>query len=127
MYDQPGRFNFADRQVDPTTGTIRFQASFPNPDGFLRPGQFGRVRIAVATIENAVLVPQRAIMEQQGAKIALVVGADNKVALRSVQVSVRYKKDFVVTDGLEAGDRVIVEGQMKARPGQAGKLTRIWR
>jgi len=117
VYPHEGRFFTAERAVAVETGTLQIVATFPNPDGTLRPGQFGRVRIAVTTLENVPLVPQRAVMEQQGAKIVLVVGDDNKVALRTVQVSERFEEYFAVTEGLKPGEKVIVEGQLKARPG----------
>jgi len=116
-YPYEGEIVTADRAVSLATGTLQVVVSFPNPDGELRPGQFGRVRAVVGLLEDAVLVPQRAIMEQQGSKVVLVVGDDNKVALRTVYVSERHEGNFVVTDGLELGERVIIEGQLKARPG----------
>ena len=87
------------------------------PEGLLRSGQFGRVRATVNQIDGAVLVPQRAVMEQQGAKIVFLVGDGDVVALRTIQVRERHEDYFVVTEGLTAGERVIVEGQLKARPG----------
>lgn len=117
VYPERGKFVTAERAVAVETGTLQIVTEFPNPNGLLRPGQFGRVRAEVAVLENAVLVPQRAITERQGAKIVLIVGDDNMVALRSVQVSERHKKFFVVVEGLKGGETVIVEGQQKARPG----------
>jgi len=117
VYAHKGRFVTIERAVQIETGTLQLVAEFPNPDGLLRDGQFARARVAVAQLENALLVPQRAVMEQQGAKIVLVVGADNVVSLKSVQLTERYEGSFVVTAGLSAGDTVIVEGQLKARPG----------
>ena len=117
IYPHEGEIMTADRAVALETGTLQVVVSFPNPDGELRPGQFGRVRAVVGLLEDAVLVPQRSIMEQQGAKIVLVVGDGDKVALRTVHVSERFEDSFVVTDGLEVGDRVVLEGQLKVRPG----------
>ena len=117
VFPHEGRYVSSERAVAEETGTLQLVAEFPNPDGSLRPGQFGRARVDVDVIEGALLVPQRAVMEQQGAKIVFVVGADDKVALRSIQVTERFEGKFVVTEGLQAGDRVIVEGQLKARPG----------
>jgi membrane fusion protein (multidrug efflux system) len=118
----PGSFKVVDRTVDPQTGTIKVEASFPNPSSYLRPGQFARLRVAVAERENAILVPQRAIQELQGAKTVFVVDAQNLVSVRTISVGDRSDKDFIVLDGLRAGERVIVEGMQKVRPGTAVKL-----
>ena len=79
-----GSFKVLDRTVDPTTGTLKVEAAFPNPGAYLRPGQFARVRVAVAERENAILIPQRAVQELQGAKTVLVVDAQNKVSVRTI-------------------------------------------
>lgn len=112
-----GTFRVLDRTVDPTTGTMKAQAIFPNPGSYLKPGQFARLRVAVAQRENAIVIPQRAIQELQGAKTVMVVDAENKVSLRTVKVGEKADKDIVVLEGLTAGDRVIVEGMQKVRPG----------
>jgi membrane fusion protein, multidrug efflux system len=112
-----GQFRVLDRTVDPQTGTMKVEASFPNPGSYLRPGQFARVRVAVSEKENAILVPQRAVQELQGTKTVMVVDQDNKVAVRSVKLGDKVDKDVVVLDGLNAGERVIVEGMQKVRPG----------
>jgi len=120
-----GSFRVLDRTVDPTTGTLKAQAAFPNPGSYLRPGQFARLRVAVAQRENAILVPQRAIQELQGAKTVMVVDAENKVALRTVKLGDKADKDIVVLDGLSNGDRVIVEGMQKVRPGSQVNPTTV--
>ncbi len=112
-----GSFKVIDRTVDPATGTMKVQASFPNPGSYLRPGQFARVRVAVAERENAVLVPQRAIQELQGAKTVMVVDDQNKVQVRTIKVGDKSDNYFIVLEGLKAGERVIVDGIQKARPG----------
>ncbi|MEE8107137.1 MAG: efflux RND transporter periplasmic adaptor subunit [Planctomycetota bacterium] len=117
LHPHKGKFITAERAVAVETGTLQIVAEFPNPDGLLRDGQFGRVRAAVAKLKGAVLCPQRSVTEIQSAKAVLIVGKDNVVALRTVQLGVRYKQYYVVRKGLEAGDRVIVEGLQKARPG----------
>lgn len=119
VFPLKGRIKFADRAVDQKTGTLEMEGEFPNPDGMIRPNQFGRVRMTIDTAENALLIPQRAVMEQQGAKAVYVVTADNKVALRTVTLGASFESLFIVKEGLQAGDRVIVEGQQKARPGSA--------
>ncbi len=117
VHPHQGTFHVLDRVVDPTTGTMKVEASFPNPGSYLRPGQFARVRVAVAEKENAILVPQRAIQELQGAKTVMVVDQENKVVVRTIKLGDKVEKDVVVLDGLNAGERVIVEGMQKVRPG----------
>jgi len=112
-----GTFKVLDRTVDPTTGTLKVEATFPNPGGYLRPGQFARLRVAVSEHENAILVPQRAVQELQGAKTVMVVDAKNMVSVRSIKLGDKSDKEIVVLDGLNPGDRVIIEGMQKVRPG----------
>jgi membrane fusion protein (multidrug efflux system) len=97
------------------------QAAFPNPQRTLRPGQFARVRGTVEERQNAVLVPGLAVQEQQGAKTVLVVEAGDKVALRPVTLDERIGDLYIVTKGLKPGERVIVEGVQKVRPGMQVK------
>ena len=115
-----GHVVFVDRAVDARTGTIAVRAEFPNPERIIRPGQFARVRGVVEERPNAVLVPQRAVQEQQGTRTALVVEGD-KVALRPLKLDERIGDFFVVTEGLKAGDRVVVEGLQRVRPGMQVK------
>src|SRR5215217_1861563 len=117
LHPYHGNFRVLDRSVDPQTGTMKAQATFPNPGSYLKPGQFARLRVAVAERENAVVIPQRAIQELQGAKTVMVVDADNKVSLRTIKVGEKADKDIVVLEGLSGGERVIVEGMQKVRPG----------
>ena len=112
-----GQFRVLDRTVDPQTGTMKVEATFPTPGSYLRPGQVARVRVAVSEKENAILVPLRAVQELQGTKTVMVVDQENKVAVRSVKLGDKVDKDVVVLDGLNAGERVIVEGMQKVRPG----------
>ncbi len=123
VFPNKGRFVIADRAVDEKTGTLSVIAEFPNPEGLLRPNQFGRVRVAARTVENALLVPQRAVAELQDAKAVFVVGPDNKVAMRAVEVGETYENFFIVRGGVKAGERVIVEGMVKVRPGMLVQLT----
>ncbi|PWT89705.1 MAG: efflux RND transporter periplasmic adaptor subunit [Blastocatellia bacterium] len=116
-----GTFKVLDRTVDPQTGTLKAEAVFPNPGSHLRPGQFARVRVAVAEQKDAILVPQRAVQELQGAKTVMVVDAQNKVQVRSVRLGDKSESSYIVLEGLNAGDRVIVEGMQKARPGSEVK------
>jgi membrane fusion protein (multidrug efflux system) len=116
-FPHKGKVVFADRAVDVKTGTLSVIAEFPNPEGMLRPGQFGRVRVTAELAENAILVPQRAIQEIQGAKTVLVVGADDVVALRTITPAETVGDLLIVRDGVKPGERVIVDGIQKARPG----------
>lgn len=114
-----GKMIIADRAVDLKTGTLNLVAEFQNPNALLRPGQFGRVRLAATTVENALLVPQKAVTEMQSARVVYVVSADNKVQLRSVTLGDRIGQDFIVTEGVKAGEKIIVEGLSKVRPGSS--------
>jgi membrane fusion protein (multidrug efflux system) len=117
LFPYKGRMIIADRAVDLKTGTLSIVAEFPNPQRLLRPGQFGRVRFAASTVENAILVPQKAVTEMQSANVVYVVGPENKVQLRTVVLGERVGQDYIVTEGLKAGERIIVEGILKVRPG----------
>jgi RND family efflux transporter MFP subunit len=118
-YPLKGRFRTAERALGLETGTMQVIAEFPNPEGRLRPGQFGRVRASTENRKGSLLVPQRAVIERQGARSVLVVGADSKAVMRSIATSGRWNEFFIVTEGLQAGERVVVEGQLKVRPGMA--------
>jgi membrane fusion protein (multidrug efflux system) len=118
-YPQTGRITFADRQVDVQTGTIKVAVLFPNPGNLLRPGQFARVRAQRSVKTGALLVPQRAVMETQGSYQVAVVGQDQKVDIRPVKVGQQVNGLWVVEQGLQRGDRVVVEGVQKVRPGMA--------
>ena len=117
VFPHKGKMVFVDRAVDIKTGTLTGIAEFPNPNAVLRPGQFGRVRASIETAENAILIPKRAVQEIQGMKTVLVVGADNMVALRTIKPGESVGPLLVVQDGLKPGERVIVDGIQKARPG----------
>jgi RND family efflux transporter MFP subunit len=116
-YERTGTISFADREVNPATGAIRIAGVFPNPNNLLRPGGYGRVRLSVRSVAGALLVPQRAVSELQGSYQVAVVGGDNKVSIRSVTVGDRVGNLWIVTDGVKAGERVIVEGLLRARDG----------
>ncbi len=119
VFPYKGRVVIADRAVDVKTGTLTIIAEFPNPEGSLRPGQFGRVRAAAEVAENAILVPRLAVQEIQGSKSVLVVGPDNMVALRTITPGESAGEYLIVRDGVKPGERVIVDGIQKARPGTA--------
>jgi len=112
-----GNVVFADRLVDPTTGTLLVEAEFPNPDQLIRPGQYARVRFATEVRKGAILVPQRAVSELQATYSVAVVGPDNVANMRTVKPGARIGSWWVIDDGLKPGDRVVVEGLQKVRPG----------
>ncbi|MBU4200613.1 MAG: efflux RND transporter periplasmic adaptor subunit [Verrucomicrobia bacterium] len=116
-YPHPGRIVLADRQVNIRTGTILLAGLFPNSQHVLRPGQYARVRLVVQTLKDALLVPQRAVIETQGAYNLAVVDEQNKVSIRAVQVGDNSGSFTVIREGVRAGERVVVEGIQKARQG----------
>ena len=118
IFPYPGRFNFADRQVDPSTGTLLVQVSFPNPDKLLRPGLFARVRIIVEMIENGLVIPQRSVRELQGLYQVYVVNDTNAIDVRPVKLAARVGSMFLVQEGLAPNDRIVFEGLNLVRPGQ---------
>jgi membrane fusion protein (multidrug efflux system) len=117
VYPHRGDPFLAGREVDVKTGTIQIAGIFPNPDNLLRPGQYGKVRVAVDLKKGAILVPQRAVSELQGMFQVAVVGADNKVEIRPVETGPRVGSLWVISKGLSTGDRIVVEGVQKVRPG----------
>lgn len=117
VYPHEGRFALADRQVDPTTGTLKLGALFPNKEHLLRPGQYGRVRAMMQVKKGALLIPQRAVTEMQGKYLVAVVGADNKIDVRPVQAGERIGTDWLIDKGLQPGEQVVAEGTQKVRPG----------
>ncbi|GAA0660821.1 membrane fusion protein (multidrug efflux system) [Sphingomonas insulae] len=119
-YGPEGTLRFADVTVDPTTGSQVIRALFPNHNGLLLPGMFVRASLAQGVDQNAMLVPQRAVTrDEKGNATAMVIGADNKVQPRMLQTSRTIGDNWLVTDGLKPGDKVIVEGGMMLRPGMA--------
>jgi membrane fusion protein, multidrug efflux system len=117
VHPYPGRVQNTVNQVDSKTGTLELQATFPNPKHNLLPGQFGRIRVTTSEQKNAILVPQKAVQDLQGMQSVFTVGDDNKVLARTVVTSDRVGERWLVTQGLKPGDRVIVEGLQRVRPG----------
>jgi membrane fusion protein (multidrug efflux system) len=116
VYPQKGVISFAQRQIDPATGTLLFEASFPNPQRTLRPGQFAKIRIDIDERKDAVVIPSRSIFEIQGQKNVYVVDSDNKVVLRVVQTGPSYNNNVVIESGVNPGENVIYEGVLKVKP-----------
>ena len=117
VYDHKGRFDFIDRNFDTQTGSILVQSLFPNPEQLLRPGLFARVRAEVATVKNGILVPQRCVVELQGRFSVMVVGEDNKVENRLVEIGPTVKEFWLIKSGLKTGEKVIYEGLQVVREG----------
>src|SRR5262249_5082053 len=110
-------------QVNPKTGTLRLRGVFPNKDDVISPGYFGKVRVPIGFPHQALLISDRAIDADQGQRIVYVVGADSKVATRPIQLGALHDGLRAVTDGLNAGDRIIVTGIQQVRPGMPVEST----
>jgi membrane fusion protein, multidrug efflux system len=117
VYPQAGKLLFSDQTVDPNTGAITLRAVVPNPDRYLLPGMYVRARVEQAVQENAIAVPQQAVQRQADKAIVMVVGQDKKVTPRPVKAETAIGNRWIVSEGLKAGEQVIVEGFQKAQPG----------
>lgn len=124
-YPHAGRIDYIAPRVDPKTGTVEMRALIPNPDGLLRPGQYVRVVVQAPSDTQALMVAQAAILADQKGAYVMVVNPDNTVARRDVTLGDRVGENVVVEAGVEAGDRVIVMGLQKVRPGQPVKVRDI--
>lgn len=124
-YARAGRVDFTDVRINPSTGAGEMRAVLPNPDQSLRPGQFVRVRLEGGSFPDALAVPQRAVLEGPQGKLVLVVNASNVVEPRPVQVGQWSGDDWIITQGLQAGDRVMVDGMAKAPPGATVRVTQF--
>ena len=112
-----GKFVFIDRAVDPKTGTLRVRAEFANAQKLLRPGMFGRIKVDLGVRSDSILVPERAVAELQGKNFVWVISPDNKATQRSVKVGEPIGDSVLITEGLKAGERIVVEGLQKVREG----------
>ena len=117
LYKHKGKVDFVDREVDSTTGAMLIQASFPNPDGLLRPGQFVRVKAKVDVVTNGILIPQRCVSELQGLYSVFVVDNSNKVKQRDVKAGPKVKQFWLITEGLKPGEKIVYEGLQKIKDG----------
>jgi membrane fusion protein, multidrug efflux system len=117
VYPYRGTGYPAGREIDPRTGTITVKGDFPNPQHLLRPGQYARLRVETSVVPNAVVVPQRAIQELQGSAQLAIVAAEDKIELRNAVLGPAWGTLRVIQKGVEPGDRVVVEGFQKVRPG----------
>lgn len=110
VFKHKGTVDFIDREVDPTTGSLLVQATFPNPDQLVRPGQFAKIRTVYENVEDGVVIPKRCVSEFQGRFNVFVVNDSNQVAIRSVEIGGEYEDKFFVRSGLEAGETLVFEG-----------------
>jgi membrane fusion protein (multidrug efflux system) len=117
LYDQKGTVDFIDRSIDSSTGSILIQATFPNPQRLIRPGQFARVRVRVRQDDNAILIPQKCAKELQGQFSVMLVNNENVLESRTVAVSEKIGEFYVISEGLQNGDKIILEGIQKVRSG----------
>jgi membrane fusion protein (multidrug efflux system) len=117
LYKHKGKVDFIDREVDSTTGAMLIQASFPNPDGLLRPGQFVRVKAKADVVKNGILIPQRCVLELQGLYSVFVVDNSNKVKQRDVKAGPKVKQFWLILEGLKPGEKVVYEGLQKIKDG----------
>jgi membrane fusion protein (multidrug efflux system) len=120
-YAHPGKLLFNDLAIDPATGSVGLRAEFPNPERSLLPGQFVTVRLPVAQAENVIVVPQRAVQASPQGQAVMLVGADGKVMPQPVKTGGLSGADWIIAEGLKGGERVIVNGIQKARPGSQVK------
>jgi membrane fusion protein (multidrug efflux system) len=117
LYPHKGNVDFIDREVDPTTGAILIQASFPNPDELLRPGQFAKVKAMANVVEGGILIPQRCVTELQGLFSVFVVNDGNEVEKREVKVGPKVEQFWLILEGLKPGEKVVYEGLQKVKDG----------
>lgn len=117
VFEHTGFVDFVNREIDETTGTLLVQATFPNPDRLIRPGQFARVRVVVNKSEDGLLIPQRCVSEIQGKYNVMLLGDSSKVEQREIAIIGPYKDYFLVKNGLSKGDLIVFEGLQKVKDG----------
>jgi len=122
-YNHQGGLDFVDREVDTTTGAMLVQASFPNPEGLLRPGQFSKVRVKIQVVKDAILIPQRCVMEIQGLHSVFVVDSNNTIQTRDIEVGNKVGSSWIITEGLKSGEKVVYEGLQKVKDGALVEAT----
>jgi membrane fusion protein (multidrug efflux system) len=116
IHKYKGVIDFIDRNVDPTTGAILLQASFPNPEKLIRPGQYAKIKALVHTDKNALIIPQRAVIEMQGQYSVFVVNNESIIENRTIEIDGFYDDYYIVSKGLEQGEEIVVDGLQKVRP-----------
>jgi membrane fusion protein (multidrug efflux system) len=123
LYGYKGKPEFIDRNVDPTTGAMLVQASFPNPQELLRPGQFAKIKALVTVAKDGILVPQRCVVELQGTYNVYVVGDGDKIEIRNVKTGPKIKQFWLITEGLKPGEHIVYEGLQRVKDGMVVKPT----
>ncbi|EEO26899.1 efflux RND transporter periplasmic adaptor subunit [Oxalobacter paraformigenes] len=121
VFPETGKLLFSDITVDPTTGELAIRALFPNPKNMVLPGMFVRARLEQAVNENAIIIPQQAVQHSNDGSTVMIVNNDNKIEIRNVKTGAAVGNRWLVTEGLQPGDRVVVEGLQKIRPGSQVK------
>ena len=121
IYPQSGKFLFSDLAVDPSTNSVSLRAAFPNPKQELLPGMFVRIRFPEANIDNAIRIPQRALLSDTQGQFVMIVDSQSKVAIQRVTTGSMASGDFIITEGLQGGEQVIVNGLQKVKPGKVVK------
>ena len=121
IYPLKGKMNFADRQVDPSTGAMTLEAEFKNMDNILRPGQYVKLRLITEFRNNSLLIPQRAVNEMQGSFQVFTVADSNKLELKFIKLGPRYNMSYIVVQGLGKGDRIVIGGTQMLRSGSVIK------
>ncbi len=116
-YEEKGTIEFIDRGINSSTGTILVQADFPNPKLVLRPGMYGKIKLMAREIKGGILVPQRCVKELQGMNSLYLVGDSNKIVNQQIEVATTVNDYYLIKSGLKAGDKVLLEGLQKVRPG----------
>ena len=117
QYPQIGKVSFADRQIDPTTGAITFEAAFPNPDKLLRPGQYVKVGVVTDVRKDALVIPQRAVIEMQGIYQVYVLGDSSKVHMQIITPGPSFKDAYIIEEGLKSGDKIAFGGNSLLKNG----------
>ena len=117
VHPHNGVLDFAEREVDPSTGTLLLQASFPNPNQIIRPGQYARIKFVEQMVDDAVIVPQRCVIELQGKYSVFVITSDNTIERRNIEVGERMDDMWLISSGLEAGERVVIDALQKVGSG----------
>ena len=127
FYPLKGKLNFADRQVDPSTGALTLEAEFRNTDNILRPGQYVKLRIVTDYRQNALLIPQRAVNEMQGLFQVYAVGDSNKISIKLLKLGPSYNMSYIVEEGLTKEDRIVIGGTQMLRSGSMiSPISKTW-
>lgn len=116
-YPETGKISFADRQIDPATGAVTFEAAFANPQQLIRPGQYVKIHVVTDIYKNALIIPQRSVIEMQGITQVYVLSANNKVEMKEVKLGPAFKDSYIVIDGLAANDKIALGGTSQLKSG----------